>query len=193
MGRVVYSLTVSLDGFVETRERGLDWTAPEADLLRFLTDQTRAMGMLLHGRRMYELMAAAWTTPEMAASPVPVMAEFADIWKNKPKVVFSRTLEKVGWNSRLVRDDVVGEVARLKREVEGDIGVGGATLASALMKLGLIDEYQLVLRPIVLGGGTPFFPPLDAPRPLYLSDTRHFDGGVVLLRYAHAASSAGPS
>ncbi len=104
-------------------------------------------------------------------------------WKAKPKIVFSRTLETVEWNSRLVRDNVSDEVAKLKAEPGGNLEVGGASIASTLLRLGLIDEFRVLVHPVVLGGGTPFFPASDTAISLSLIDTRTFRSGVVYLRY----------
>ena len=111
-------------------------------------------------------------------------SRIARIWQDKPKIVFSTTLEKVDWNSRLVRDNVAEEVAKLKAQVGKNMEVAGPTLASTLMRLGLIDEYGPVVHPVVLGGGTPFFPALDNRISLRLVETRMFGSGVVYLRYS---------
>src|SRR5690606_36369496 len=134
----------------------------------------------LHGRRMYELMAEYW--PHLPDDASPVERDFAELWTTKPKVVFSRTLDEVHWNSRLVRDDAVEEVRRLKAEGDGLLEVGGANLAASLIPHGLIDEYQLFVSPVVLGGGTPLFPPLDERLKLRLAETRQF-ATAVMLRY----------
>jgi dihydrofolate reductase len=131
-------------------------------------------------------MAAYWPTADANPSAPGFEVEFARLWRNMPKVVFSKTLERVEWNSRLVRDNIAAEVARLKAQPGKDISVGGATLAASLMRLGLIDEYQLFVHPIVLGGGTPFFPALDNPITLRLVETRTFSSGVVYLSYQRA-------
>jgi dihydrofolate reductase len=158
-------MTVSLDGFVETRGGNIDWTMPDEGLFRFLNDYARQLGAFLYGRRTYQ-------------------------WRAKPKVVFSKTLGSVGHNSRLAREDVAAEVARTKQEVRGDLGVCGPTLAATFMQRGLIEEYRLFVRPIVLGGGKPYFTALDGPIALRLAETRAFPGGVVLLRYERALAPA---
>jgi dihydrofolate reductase len=117
------------------------------------------------------------------------MLEFAGIWKDTPKIVFSRTLERVEWNSRLVHDDPVQEVVRLKAQPGFDMDVGGPTLAATLMRAGLIDEYRLFVQPVILGAGTPFFPPLEERIGLKLVETRTFGSGVVYLRYATIGSA----
>jgi dihydrofolate reductase len=196
MGKVVYWMTVSLDGFVETRDGSIDWSMPDEELFRFHTDYARTLGAFLNGRRTYEAMASFWPTAGLDPSaptrvgelPPALVAEFARVWRSKPKVVFSKTLGSVGHNCRVARDDVAVEVARTKQEVEGDLGLGGATLAATFMQRGLIDEYRLFVRPIVLGGGKPYFTALDRPIALRLAETRTFPGGVVLLRYERAVA-----
>ena len=186
MRKVIYSMNVSLDGFVEGPNRELDWSTPDEELHRFWNDQEREMGTSLYGRRLYELMAAYWPTADTDPSAPDYVVEFARIWRDKPKIVFSTTLEKVDWNSRLVRDNVAEEVAKLKAQVGKNMEVAGPTLASTLVRLGLIDEYGPVVHPVVLGGGTPFFPALDNRIILTLVETRTFGSGVVYLRYQRA-------
>lgn len=128
-------------------------------------------------------MTAYWPTAETDSSATPAMLDFARIWKDKPKVVFSTTLERVDWNSRLVRDDAAQEVARLRAQPGFDMDVGGPGIASTLMRAGLIDEYPLFVHPVLLGGGRSFFPALDDRVGLKLLETRTFGSGVVLLRY----------
>lgn len=183
MRKVIYSLSVSLDGFAETRERGIDWLIVDEELHTFFNAQARETGADLYGRRMYELMAAYWPTADSDPSNPACVIEFARIWKDMPKVVFSKTLEKVEWNSRLVKGDIAAEMARLKAQPGKDLAVGGPTLAASLARLGLIDEYQLFVNPIVLGGGTPFFPAMEHRIDLHLVETRTFRSGVVYLRY----------
>jgi dihydrofolate reductase len=131
-------------------------------------------------------MAGFWPTADADPDAPATIAEFARLWRAMPKVVFSSTLEEVGWNSRLVRGDAAAEVERLKAEPGGDMEVGGPTLASALIERGLVDEFRLVVHPVVLGGGTPFFPPLERRLALRLVESRRFSSGVAYLRYAVA-------
>jgi dihydrofolate reductase len=191
MGRLVYSMSVSLDGFVETPSQSLDWVQVDEELHSFFNDEARSMSTFMYGRRMYELMTEYWPTAETDPSATPAMVEFARIWKDKPKIVFSTTLERVGWNSRLVRDGIDEEVARLKAQPGFDMDVGGPTIASTFVRLGLIDEYRLFVHPVILGAGKPFFPALDHRIRLRLLQTRTFGSGVVYLRY-ELASSATP-
>ena len=183
MRKIIYSMSVSLDGFVETPDPSIDWVIVDEELHTFFNDQAREIGTSIYGRRMYELMTAFWPTEQAVRSELPYIAEYARIWKDTPKIVFSKTLEKVEWNSRLMRKVTAEEIAELKAQPGKDMDIGGPTLASAFIKLGLIDEYQLFVNPVVLGGGRPFFPPLRQPIKLRLLETRTFGSGVVYLRY----------
>jgi dihydrofolate reductase len=186
LGKLIYLLNVSLDGFVETPDHMLDWTVVDDELHTWFNDQLREVDAELYGRRLYEVMAAYWPTAESDPSATEPMREFARIWNATPKIVFSSTLDTVEWNSRLVRGDVGEELARLRTEFTGDLSVGGATLASAFIRRGLVDEYRLVVHPVVLGSGTPFWPNLDGPIRLRLTETHRFESGVVYLSYAAA-------
>jgi dihydrofolate reductase len=190
MGRLVYSMSVSLDGFVETPSRSLDWALVDEELHSFFNDEAREMSAFLYGRRLYEFMVDYWPTAETDPSATPAMLEFARIWKDKPKIVFSGTLERVDWNSRLVRAEAAAEVARLKAQPGFDMSVGGPTTAALMMRLGLIDEYRVFVHPVILGAGTPFFPALEQRIRLKLIETRTFGSGVVYLRYENAKPAA---
>jgi dihydrofolate reductase len=176
-------MTVSLDGYVSDPNGEIEWTAPDEELHRFHNEQTAELGAHLLGRRLYEVMSY-WETTDPSAFGTDYEREFAEIWNRLPKTVFSTTLERVEGNATLARDDPAAEVARLKAEPGKDVGVGGAALAATLVRLGLVDEYRLFVRPVLVGGGTPFFPPLDAPQALELVETRTFGSKVVYLRYA---------
>jgi dihydrofolate reductase len=182
MRKVIYSMGVSLDGFISGPDGEIDWSAPDEELHRFHNQQMREIGVHLCGRRLYEVMVYWETADENPSAPEHEL-EFARIWKDIPKIVFSRTLEKVEGNARLVRDGVAEEVATLKEEPGKDLAVGGAGLASTLMTLGLIDEYRLFVSPVVLGGGTPYFPALDERINLELVETQTFGSRVVYVRY----------
>lgn len=182
MRKLIYSMGVSLDGFIAGPDGEIDWSAPDEELHRFHNQQTRETGAHLCGRRLYEEMAY-WDTAEEKPSLPEHELEFARIWKDTPKIVFSKTLEKVEGNARLVRDSVAEEVAKLKEQPGKDLAVGGAGLASTCMKLGLIDEYRLFVSPVVLGGGTPYFPALDEKINLELVATQTFGSRVVYVRY----------
>lgn len=180
MRRLIYGFSVSVDGYINDRAGSIDWTSPDDELHQFHNDRYREIEVSLHGRRMYELMAEYW--PHVPENAPHIEREFATLWTEKPKVVFSRTLTEVHWNSKLISDNAVEEVRRLKEEGDGVMEVGGANLAASLIPHGLIDEYQLFLVPVVLGGGTPFFPALAERLQLRSAETRHFDT-AVMLRY----------
>jgi dihydrofolate reductase len=175
-------MTVSLDGFTAGPDGEIDWSAPDEELHRFHNEQTRELGAHLCGRRLYEEMLY-WETADENPSATDYELEFARLWKDTPRIVFSNTLEKVEGNARLATDGVAEEVARLKEEPGQDLAVGGAGLASTCIKLGLVDEYRLFVNPVVLGGGTPYFPPLEERIDLELVETRTFGSRVVYLRY----------
>jgi dihydrofolate reductase len=182
MRKLIYSMGVSLDGFIAGPDGEIDWSAPDEELHRFHNRQTRELGAQLCGRRLYEEMAY-WETADENPSLPEHELEFARIWKDTPKIVFSKTLEKVEGNARLVRDGVAEEVAKLKEQPGRDLAVGGAGLASTCIELGLVDEYRLFVSPVVLGGGTPYFPALDERIRLELVETRTFGSRVVYVRY----------
>jgi len=180
MRKVIYSMSVSLDGYTAGPGGDISWGAPDEELHQFHNDRVRELGLHLLGRRLYEEMRY-WDAPDRAAGG-EVEREFADIWQALPQVVFSRTLERVEGNARLATGDIGAEVARLTAEPGGDIGVGGPGLAAALIEHGLVDEFELFVNPVVLGGGTPFFPP-GRRVALELVESRAFGSRVVHLRY----------
>ena len=182
MRKLIYLMNVSLDGFIEGPNRELDWTHVDEESMSLFNDQQRGMDTLLYGRRLYEVMTY-WETAEADPSISEVEREFARIWKNSTKLVFSKTLEQVQGNARLVRGDIAGEITKLKQQSGKDLEIGGPNLASTVMQLGLIDEYRLVVHPVVLGSGTRFFPALADKIDLRLVETRTFGSGVVYLRY----------
>jgi len=180
--RVVFSMGVSLDGFIAGPNGEIDWSAPDEELHRFHNEQTRELGAELCGRRLYEEMVY-WETADQNPAAAEHELEFARIWQALPKIVFSSTLETVEGNARLATGGPAEEVARLKEQPGKDVAVGGAGLAAGFTKLGLIDEYRLFVSPVVLGGGTPFFPALEDRIDLELVETRTFGSRVVYVRY----------
>ena len=184
MGKLIYMMNVSLDGFVETPDHGLDWGVIDDELHSLYNDQMRGVDASLYGRRLYEVMSAYWPTGESDPAATKVMREFARLWNATPRIVFSNSLESVDFNSRLATGDVGDELAAIKAEFDGDLEVGGPTLAAQFIERGLVDEYHLVIHPVVLGEGTPFFPRLDHRIGLKLIDTRVFGSGVVYQGYA---------
>jgi dihydrofolate reductase len=182
MGDVIYSMGVSLDGYINEPDGTFDWSVPSEELHRFHNDRTRELGAHLLGRRLYETMLY-WETAEQDPEANDVTLDFAQAWNPLPKVVFSSTLTSAEGNARLARGDVADEIASLRASTDKDIGVGGATLAAACIERGLVDEFHLFVYPIVVGGGTPFFPPLAQSIRLELVETRTFEGRVILERY----------
>ena len=185
MRKVIYSMGLSLDGFIAGPNGEIDWSAPDEELHRFHNEQTRELDAHFCGRRLYEEMLY-WETADQNPSAGEPELEFARIWQNLPKIVFSTTLEKVQGKSRLVKEGVTEAVAALKRQPGDDLAVGGAGLASALIELGLIDEFRLFVSPVVLGGGTPYFPARAKRLDLELLEQRTFGSRVVYLCYGRA-------
>ncbi len=183
MRKIILMMSVSVDGFIEGPNRELDWHMVDDELHRHFNEQLSAMGAFLNGRVTYDLMAGFWPTADTDPSSTGPMVEFARIWRDMPKIVFSRTLERADWNTTVVRDLVVEEVLELKAQPGGDLVLGGADLAAAFMRHDLIDEYRLYVHPIVIGQGKPLFQISDAKINLQLAETRTFGNGVVLLRY----------
>jgi dihydrofolate reductase len=184
---VIYAMSVSLDGFVEAKDGDLSWSYPDEELHKYLNEREAMIGLHLYGRRLYETMAAFWPTADQNPSAPPHEVEYARLWKSMPKIVFSKTLDHVGWNSRLARGNIADVVNTLKEQPGQDMSVGGAELAFTFMQLGLIDEYWLYVHPVVLGGGKPMFGQLRDTINLQLVETRTFGSGVVLLRYHYAS------
>jgi dihydrofolate reductase len=185
MRKLIYSMTVSLDGYIAGPDGAIDWSVPDEELFLLHHQQVQEIGVHLCGRRLYETMVY-WETAE--ESPLPAeQLEFAQTWKALPKVVFSTTLQSVVGNTRLARDGVGEEISRLKEQPGKDIAVGGAGLARTCMKLELIDEWRLFVSPVLLGGGTPYFPTLDQKINLEMVETRTFGSRVVYLRYKRVA------
>jgi dihydrofolate reductase len=182
MRKAIYEIMASLDGFIEGPNHELDWAIVDEELHRYINDQERAIGAHLYGRRMYETMRY-WQTADADPSNPAYVVEYARIWQNMPKIVFSRTLEHVEGNARLVQDNIAEEIAKLKAQPGKDMTLAGADIASAFIRLGLVDEYRLYIHPVVLGSGTRVFPALDNKIDLRLTETRTFGSGVVLLRY----------
>jgi dihydrofolate reductase len=183
VGKLIYLLNASLDGFIETTEHSLDWTIVDEELHTWFNDEMRTLDATLYGRRLWEVMAAYWPTGEEDPESTATTREFARIWNRMPKIVFSNSLEQVEHNARLVRGDVGTVLEEIRREFDGDLGVGGPNLASQFVRRGLVDEYRIVIHPVVLGAGTPFWPEVDAPLRLRLVDTRTFSSGVELRSF----------
>jgi dihydrofolate reductase len=185
MRRIILMMSVSLDGFFEGPGRELDWQLVDEELHTHFNEELGGMSAFLDGRITYELMAGYWPTADADPSATAPVAEFARIWREMPKVVYSRTLDTAGWNATVVREVVPEQVDELKARPGGDMVLGGANLAATFMRHDLIDEYRLYVHPVAIGTGRPLFPP-DARVRLGLAETRRFGGGVVLLHYGRA-------
>jgi dihydrofolate reductase len=182
MRKLVYSTSLSLDGYIDASTGDPSWVVPDEELHRHFNEIEREIDTFLYGRRMYELMAGYWpTADEDPSAPGPIV-EYARIWKPTLKIVFSSTLESVDWNSQLRRGDAVTEVAKLKAQPGRAMGVGGLLLASSLASAGLIDEYRLYYVPIFLGSGKAAFSRIQDRVRLKPVETHTFSSGTVLLR-----------
>ncbi|WP_329276602.1 dihydrofolate reductase family protein [Streptomyces sp. NBC_00691] len=183
MRSVTYSMNISLDGYIVGPDGGFDWSVPDAEVFRFWIDQIRGVGVHLLGRRLYETMLY-WETAEQEGSLDEAEREWTGLWNPLPKVVFSRTLTEVRGRARLATGGVAEEIERLRAEPgEGDIAIGGATLAAEAASLDLIDEYQVIVYPVLVGGGIPFFARNERQVELDLVETRTFGRRFVYLRY----------
>jgi dihydrofolate reductase len=176
-------MNVTLDGYIAAPGEDISWGVPSADLHQWFNDRAREIGVSLYGRKLWELMSAHWPTADQQPDATAVEVDFVHIWQRTPKVVFSTTLDEVSGNARLVTGDAVAQIARLKAEDGAPMEIGGAGLAGAAMRAGLVDEYQVVTHPVLVGGGTPFFSALDNWVNLRLVETRTFPDGVTMSHY----------
>jgi dihydrofolate reductase len=183
MRKVTFSMGCSLDGYIVGPDGSFDWAPPDAEVFRFWIDEIRGVDVHLMGRRLYETMLY-WETADQDPALGDAELEWAALWKPLPKVVFSTTLSEVQGNARLASGGVAAEIERLRAEPgEGEIAIGGATLAAQAAALDLIDEYRPMVYPVLVGGGIPFFPRQDRRVELELVETRPFSSRVVYLRY----------
>ncbi len=186
MGKLIYSTITSLDGYVEDRDGAFDWATPDDEVHRFANDLERTVECTLCGRRMYETMVY-WENPELLNDESDVARDFARLWQAADKVVYSTSLDTVSSaRTRIERTFDVASVRQMKAERVGDLTVGGAGLAGQAIRAGLVDEYQLLVTPVVVGGGKPSLPS-DVRLDLQLLDERRFRSGVVYLRYRTAS------
>ncbi|GAA5039992.1 dihydrofolate reductase family protein [Streptomyces siamensis] len=186
MPKIILMMSVSLDGFFEGPNREIDWHLVDEELHAHFNEEIRHMGALLSGRVTYELMAAFWPTADKDPDSPPTMVEFARIWRNIPKVVFSRTLERAEWHTTIVPQVVPESIRELKQRSLGDLGLGGAELAAEFMRHDLVDEFRVYVHPVLLGRGRRLFSETDSMTRLRLVESRPFGNGVVLLRYERA-------
>jgi dihydrofolate reductase len=183
MRKVIYVTSLSLDGYIEEATEGPSWAFPDEELHRHFNDLEQEIDTHLYGRRMYDLMVAYWPTADQNPSNPPYEIDYAHIWRAVHKVVFSKTLEAVDWNSRLVKGDARAEVTRLKVLPGKNMSVGGLTLASDLAAAGLIDEYRLYYVPILLGSGKTAFAKLSQRVQLQPIEFHKFRSGTVMIKY----------
>ena len=184
--KIVQIMSVSLDGYIEGPGHDITWHRVDDELHQHMNDTVRQLGGLLSGRRTHELMEAYWPTADAQPGVSRVEAEFAGIWREMPKVMYSRTVEKAGWNTTVAREVVPGEVDALKAQAGGDLGLGGAELGGEFLRLGLVDQVRMYVHPVLLGRGTRLFPGdqgLPYADSLRLLESRVFGNGVVLLHY----------
>jgi dihydrofolate reductase len=185
---LIFSMGVSVDGFISDRAGAFSWTVPSDEQFRFHLTQVRELGRCLLGRRLYETMLPWETDPSMRDNELH--AAFADVWSAIPKVVFSRTLDSVEGNARLAEAPLADEVAAALGETDKDVEIGGATLAATAVELGLVDELRLFRNPVVVGGGTPSLPPVTQDVLLDLIETRTFGSRVIYERYRRVRDDA---
>ena len=182
MAKLIYPSNVSLDGYTEDERGAFDWAGPDDDVFACITDLMRSVGTYLYGRRLYDTMAV-WETDAALAAQSDLMSDFANVWKAADKVVYSTTLAAVATaNTRLERHFDPGAVHDLKAAARSDLIVGGPNLAAQAFKAGLVDECQLFIWPVILGGRKPALP-TDTRAELELLDERRFNNGVVHVRY----------
>ncbi len=183
MRKLTYSMSVSLDGYIVGPDGSFDWGEPDEEVFRFWIEDIRRVGVHLLGRRLYETMLY-WETADQDRRFDEAELEWAALWNPLPKVVFSATLSAVQGNARLATGSLAEEIERLRAEPgEGDIAIGGATLAAEVAALGLIDEYQTMIYPVLVGGGIPFFSRRERRVDLELVGSRTFESGVVYVRH----------
>ena len=183
MGKLIYAMNVSLDGFVETSDHSLDWSTVDDEVHALWNELTGSSEAALYGRRMWEVMSPYWPTAETDPDATPVMREFARIWNRQPKIVFSSSMTSIEHNARLMNGDVGEALTDLRRDFGGDLDVSGPNLAGQFVERGLVDEFRLVVHPVFIGGGTPFFPRGVEPLNLKLVDEHRFGSGAMALAY----------
>jgi dihydrofolate reductase len=178
---LIFSMSVSVDGFINDRGGGFDWTAPSDELFGFHLAQVSELGGYLLGRRLYESMLVWETDPSLRVNEAT--SAFAEVWCALPKVVFSHTFDAVQGNARLAQGSVAEEITAALDATDKDVSIAGAGLAAAAIELGFVDELRIFRYPILVGGGTPFLPPVTGHVPLDLVETRTFGSRVIFERY----------
>lgn len=180
MRQVIYSQMVSVDGYIEDQNGSIDWSKPDEEVFQHIIDQEKMVDTHLYGRKTYENMAGHWPyvldDPESSSQD----KEWAGMWVDRKKIVFSRTLAEVKWNSRIVKDNLREEIEKEKALPGKNLSLGGATIAQTLIELNVIDEYWLYVHPVTLGGGKQMF---HKQLTLQLAEAKSFASGIVLLQY----------
>ncbi|MGW3496975.1 dihydrofolate reductase family protein [Streptomyces sp. NPDC001020] len=195
MRKIILMMSTSLDGYIEGPNREIDWHLVDDELHQHFNDVLKEMGAFLNGRVTYQLMAGFWPGADRdPAAPAPVV-EFARLWRNMPKVVFSRTLQHADWHTTIVRDVVAEDIRALKAQEGGDLALGGCDLAAEFLRQDLVDEFRIYVHPVLIGRGKRLFPQAEAETltSLRLIDSRRFGNGVVLLHYERAGTGAAGS
>ena len=192
MRKIIWMMSVSVDGYMEGPNHDIDWHMVDDELHGHMNGWLGGAGGFLEGRVTYELMAQFWPTADQDPAATPTIVEFAQIWRDMPKVVYSRTLERAAWNATVVHDVEPDEVLALKALPGGDLVLGGSGLGAEFARHDLIDEYRLYVHPMVIGRGTQMLRPSDARVPLHLVETQTFGNGVVMLRYERRPSGPPP-
>jgi len=178
---LIYSMGVSVDGFIADRNGSFNWSAPEEDLFRFHLQEVGKLGGYLCGRKLYQTMLVWETDPSLREDELG--NAFADVWAALPKIVFSRTLDRVEGNARLATKSLLDETADALDETDKDLEIAGATLAAGAIEAGLVDDFRIFRYPVIVGGGTPLLPPVTNDIALELLETRTFSSRVIYERY----------
>ena len=188
MARIIWMVSISVDGYMEGPDRDLSWHMVDDELHGHLNGWLRHVGGFIEGRITYELMEEYWPTADQVPGAPRAVIEFAEIWRTKPKIVYSRTLHAVGRNATLVQEFVAADLLALKEKSEGDLVIGSSHLAAEFVRHDLVDEYRLYIHSVIIGQGTPMLRPSDAKFSLELKETHTFGNGVVMLRYERSRS-----
>lgn len=186
MRRIILWMSISLDGYIEGVDGDITWHMVDDELHSHFNEELARMGAFIYGRVNYELMVDFWPTADQDPSASGPMADFASIWRDMPKIVYSTTLDTSEWNTTVYRDVKADEVRALKAEPGGDMVIGGSDLVAVFSESDLIDEYRVYVHPVLIGRGKPLFAATDKRTDLRLLETRSFGNGVALLRYERA-------
>jgi len=182
MRKLIYTMMASLDGFIEDINGSTSWAIVDDELHRHFNEEDAAKGAYLFGRKLFEDMCTYWPTADQDPDAPGYIREFAEIWRNKTKFVFSKTIKHADYNATVISENAIEEIRKLKKKPGEDLSLSGATLAETCIENGLVDEYLIYVNPVILGGGRPMFPE-SVNLSVRLIENRSFDCGVVRLRY----------